>query len=136
MRIVGYSWLGVYADDFEAAVGFFADKLGLTMEWRQEDTDFAGFRLPSGQLLEVFGPRWAETHGTYEGANPSTSPILGFEVEDVEAAREELAGRGVEFVTEALEFEGGASSAKFLGPGGRVYEVWRPEERFRMGRQP
>jgi predicted enzyme related to lactoylglutathione lyase len=134
VHIVGYSWMGVYADDFEDAVGFFADKLGLTLEWRQEDTDFAGFRLPSGQLLEVFGPRWAETHAPYEGANPSTSPILGFEVEDVGAAREELAGRGVEFVTEALEFEGGASSAKFLGPGGQVYEVWRPEERFRMGR--
>ena len=134
VRIVGYSWMGVYADDFEATIGFFADKLGLPLEWRQEDTDFAGFRLPSGQLLEVFGPRWAESHGRYDGANPSTSPILGFEVEDVGAAREELAGRGVEFVTEALEFEGGASSAKFLGPGGQVYEVWRPEERFRMGR--
>ena len=134
VRIVGYSWAGVYADDFETAVGFFADRLGLTLEWRQEGTDFAGFRLPSGQLLEVFGPRWAETHGPYEGAHPSTSPILGFEVEDVGAVREELARRGVEVVTEALEFEGGASSAKFLGPGGQVYEVWRPEERFRMGR--
>ena len=135
VRIVGYSWMGVYADDFEATIDFFADKLGLPLEWRQEDTDFAGFRLPSGQLLEVFGPRWAESHGRYDGASPSISPILGFEVEDVEAAREELAGRGVEFVTEALEFEGGASSAKFLGPDGQVYEVWRPEERFRMGRQ-
>ena len=135
VRIVGYSWMGVYADDFEATIGFFADKLGLPLEWRQEDTDFAGFRLPSGQLLEVFGPRWAQSHGRYDGASPSTSPILGFEVENVEAAREELARRGVEFVTEALEFEGGASSAKFLGPDGQVYEVWRPEERFRMGRQ-
>ena len=134
MRIVGYSWVGVYADDFEAIIGFFTDKLGLQLEWRQEDTDFAGFRLPSGQLLEVFGPRWADTHEQYDGAHPSTSPILGFEVEDVEAAREELMRRDVEFVTEALEFEGGASSAKFLGPDGQVYEVWRPEERYRMGR--
>jgi len=55
VRVVGYSWTGVYADDFETAVSFFADKLGLTLEWRQEDTDFAGFRLPSGQLLESSG---------------------------------------------------------------------------------
>ncbi len=55
MRILGYSWVGVYADDFEATIGFFADKVSLPLEWRQEDTDFAGFRLPSGQLLEVFG---------------------------------------------------------------------------------
>ncbi len=57
VRIVGYSWTGVYADDFEEAIGFFADKLGLPLEWRQEDADFAGFRMPSGQLLELFGPR-------------------------------------------------------------------------------
>lgn len=82
VRIVGYSWVAVYADDFEAAIGFFTEKLGLPLEWRQEDTDFAGFRLPSGQLLEVFGPRWAQSHGPYDGAHPSTSPILGFEVED------------------------------------------------------
>ncbi len=135
MRILGYSWVGIYTDDFEAAITFFTDKLGLPLEWRQEDTDFAGFRLPSGQLLEVFGPRWANTHEQYDGAHPSTSPILGFEVQDVEAVREELVSRGVEFVTEALEFEGGASSAKFLGPNGQVYEVWRPEEKYRMGRQ-
>lgn len=135
MRIVGYSWMGVFADDFEAAIDFFADKLGLPLEWRQEDTDFAGFRLPSGQLLEVFGPRWADAREQYDGTHPSTSPILGFEVEDVEAAREELVRRGVVFVTEALEFEGGASSAKFLGPNGQVFEVWRPEERYRMGRR-
>ena len=135
MRILGYSWVGVYADDFETTISFFTDKLGLPLEWRQEEADFAGFRLRSGQLLEVFGPRWADTHERYNGVHPSTTPILGFEVEDVEAAREELVSRGVEFVTEALEFEGGASSAKFLGPNGQVYEVWRPEERYRMDRQ-
>ncbi len=41
----------------------------------------------------------------------------------------------MEIVTEAHEFEGGASSAKFLGPGVRVHALWRPEERFRMGQQ-
>jgi catechol 2,3-dioxygenase-like lactoylglutathione lyase family enzyme len=96
VRIVGYSWVGIYAEDFEAAIGFFTDKLGLPLEWRQEDADFAGLRLPSSQLLEVFGPRWADNHGWYDGAHPSTSPILGFEVEDGKSAREELMGRGAE----------------------------------------
>ena len=48
---------GYLCRGFEAAIGFFTDKLGLPLEWRQEDADFAGLRLPSGQLLEVFGPR-------------------------------------------------------------------------------
>jgi predicted enzyme related to lactoylglutathione lyase len=133
VRILGYSWMGVYADDFEATIDFFTDKLGLAIEWHEVDTDFAGFRLPSGQLVEVFGPRWADTQKEYNGVHPSTTPILGFEVEDVEAAREELIGQGVEFLTEALEFEEGASSAKFRGPNGEVFELWRPEKRYRMG---
>jgi hypothetical protein len=90
--------------------------------------DLAGVHhasLPPNQYLE---------RPTEVGSYPTT-PILGFEVEDVEAAREELIERGVEFLTEALEFEEGASSAKFRAPNGQVYELWRPEERYRMGNQ-
>ena len=43
--------------------------------------------------------------------------------------------QGVEFLAEALEFGEGASSAKFRDPNGQVYELWRPEERYRMGSQ-
>jgi hypothetical protein len=50
--------------------------------------------LPSGQLFGVFGP-----NSGYAGIRSSTCPVVGFEVEDVEAAREELAQSGVEFVT-------------------------------------
>jgi hypothetical protein len=49
--------------------------------------------------------------------------------------REDLMERGVEFLTEALEFEEGASLAKFCAPQGQVYELWRPEERYTMGIQ-
>ena len=135
MRVLGYTWVGIATEDFEGTLHFFTEKLGLPLEWREDDTHFAGFRLPSGQLFEVFGPRWADTQEEYNGVHPSTTPILGFEVEDVEAAREELIERGVEFLTEALEFEEGVSSAKFRGPDGDVYELWRPEKRYRMGNQ-
>lgn len=33
VRILGYSWMGVYADDFEATISFFTEKLGLAIEW-------------------------------------------------------------------------------------------------------
>ncbi len=61
VRILGYSWMGVYADDFEATITFFTEKLRLAIEWHEFDTNFAGFRLPSGQLVEVFGARWTDT---------------------------------------------------------------------------
>ncbi|MGP0019983.1 MAG: VOC family protein [Candidatus Sulfotelmatobacter sp.] len=59
------------------------------------------FEMPSGQLFEVFGSenRYYPLH---------SCPVLAFQVEDVRAARKELATRGVEFVTEV---EGSESEA-------------------------
>ncbi len=136
VRIVGYSHAGMYTDDFEATISFLTDKLGLPLEWREEDTNFAGFRLPSGQLFEVFGPdseSYAEVQEFYGGVGPANALWLGFEVEDVEAAREELIQQeGVEFIHEVRWSEDGASWAKFRGPDGHLYSVWRPEEPYRI----
>jgi catechol 2,3-dioxygenase-like lactoylglutathione lyase family enzyme len=132
MQISGYSWVGIVTQDFEGTIRFFADKLGLPLVRREDDAQFAHFRLPSGQLFEVFGP-----NNEYASVHPSTSPVVGFEVEDVRAAREELAQRGVEFVTEVEveESEEGASWVYFRGPDGQLYELQRPEGQYRMAQQ-
>jgi predicted enzyme related to lactoylglutathione lyase len=139
VRILGYSWAGIHTENFEAAIRFFTEKLGLLLTYRAEDTDFALFRLPSGQLFEVFGPNsedYAATREEYAGVHPASCPIVGFEVEDVEAAREQLVERGVEFIHEVRWSEEGDSSwATFRGPDGQLLQVWRPEERYRMGQQ-
>ena len=138
VRILGYSWAGIHTEDFEAAIRFFTEKLGLLLTYHAEDTDFAHFRLPSGQLFEVFGPNsedYAATREEYAGVHPASCPIVGFEVEDVEAAREELVERGVEFIHEVRWSEEGDSWATFRGPDGQLLQVWRPEERYRMGQQ-
>ncbi len=95
MRILGYSWVGVRTEDFGATIRFFVEKLGLAVRWRAEDAEIAHFRLPSGQLFEVFGRNNA-------GVQTTTCPVVGFEVEDVWAARQELTQVGVEFI--ALPF--------------------------------
>jgi catechol 2,3-dioxygenase-like lactoylglutathione lyase family enzyme len=59
MRILGYSWVGIRTDDFEATLAFLVDTLGLPLTWRAADGEVAHFRLPSGQLFEVFGPHAA-----------------------------------------------------------------------------
>ena len=53
------------------------------------------FEMPSGQLFEVFGSesRYYELHA---------GPVLGFQVEDVRAARRELESAGVEFITDVF----------------------------------
>ena len=119
MRISAYSWAGVPTADFAAAMRFFGEVLGLPLAGRDEARDFAVFRLPSGQLLEVFGPREAWHRFL-------TGPVLGFEVEDVRAARRDLEVQGVEFVTDVMDWGGGAASTYFRGPDGHLYELWRP----------
>jgi hypothetical protein len=70
-------------------------------------------------LFEVFGSesRYYEFH---------SSPVLGFQVEDVRAAREELAAAGLEFITDVLG-SGSEAWTYSRGPDGYVYELWQTE---------
>jgi catechol 2,3-dioxygenase-like lactoylglutathione lyase family enzyme len=119
MHISAYSWAGIRTADFAATVRFFAEVLGLPLTLRNDDSEFAHFWLPSGQLFEIFGPKACELQ-------PIGCPVLGFEVEDVGAARQELEVQGVEFVTEVFEMDDGAAWTYFRGPDGYPYELWRP----------
>jgi hypothetical protein len=51
------------------------------------------------------------------------------------AAREELVERGVEFIHEVGGSEEDGSWATFRRPDGQLLQVWRPEERYKMGQQ-
>jgi hypothetical protein len=86
MRVLGYTWAGVRSTDLKSTVSFFCDTLGLSLIEQHES--FAQFEMPSGQLFEVFGSksRYYQLHAC---------PVLGFQVEDVRAARKELESAGV-----------------------------------------
>lgn len=115
MRVLGYTWAGVRTDNLKSAAGFFADILGLSLIHKGKD--LIQFDMPSGQLFEVFASesRYYQLH---------TCPVLGFQVEDVRAARKELESRGVEFVTDVY---GNNTEAwtYFRGPDGYLYELWQ-----------
>jgi catechol 2,3-dioxygenase-like lactoylglutathione lyase family enzyme len=125
--ILGYSWVGVRTEDFEDTMHFLTQILGLTLTERAAEADIAHFRLPSGQHLEVFGPRDA-------GIQTTTCPVLGFEVADVRAARHELEAVGVPFVGEVSGSDEGAMWTYFRGPDGQLYELQRPEQEYRSRR--
>lgn len=115
MRVLGYTWAGVRTDNLKSAAGFFADILGLSLI--HEGKDLIQFEMPSGQLFEVFASesRYYQLH---------TCPVLGFQVEDVRAARKELESRGVEFVTD-LYGNNTEAWTYFRGPDGYLYELWQ-----------
>ena len=111
----GLVWMGVPTDDFEGTVAFFRDVMDLEEEMRDED--FAVLRLPGGEAVEVFGP-------SLRGQEQfTTGPVVGFLVDDVVVAREEMEARGVEFIGPAHAGDAGAAWSHFRGPDGKVYEI-------------
>lgn len=121
MRVLGYTWAGVRTADLTSAARFFADVLGL--QQIHEGKGLVQFELPSGQLFEVFGSdnKYYQLHAC---------PVVGFQVENVRAAKRELESQGTEFVTDVLGDDSEAW-AYFHGPDGYLYEIWQTERRLK-----
>ena len=118
MRLRGVSWLAVKTADFDRTTSFFRETLGLATV--AEDSDFAVFRLPDGDLVEVFGPSGPDHPRQFEH-----SPVAaGFLVPDIDVARRELQQAGVELVGEIeRDPKNGLAWQMFLGPEGLLYEL-------------
>jgi catechol 2,3-dioxygenase-like lactoylglutathione lyase family enzyme len=113
VHILKLAWVGTRTDNFGPTVDFFHDVLGLTL-----DFDLPGFqvlKLPDGSKVEVFGP------DTDMNRHFTTGPVVGFLVDDVNAAASELRARGVEILHTA-EDENGNAWVHFRAPDGNVYE--------------
>jgi predicted enzyme related to lactoylglutathione lyase len=121
MRVTGIGWTGILTEDFEAMLGFVSAVLGLTMAHRDEAKELAHFRFRSGQLLEVFGPGNRKRKPKYRWFS---GPALGFEVDDVELALQEMTARGVRFIGELESWESDRW-AMFLGPEDQLFEIVR-----------
>ena len=117
MRVLGYTWAGVRTDDLKSTAHFFADTLGLSLI--REGKGMVQFETATGQLFEVFGP-----DSSYYRLH--ASPVLAFQVDDVQAAKKELESRGVEFVTD-VDGDSSEAWAYFRGPDGYLYELWQTE---------
>jgi catechol 2,3-dioxygenase-like lactoylglutathione lyase family enzyme len=126
MRVTQLSWAGVLTEDFEDTVHFFSEVLGLSLEYRDEANAIVHFRLPTRQLLEIYGPSNRQRKEKYRRFN---GPALGFEVEAFEAAHQQMMARGVRFITEVETWEGDAW-ALFLGPEDKLFEIQRPARKY------
>ena len=127
MRVTQLSWAGVLTEDFEDAVHFFSEVLGLLLEYRDEAKAIVHFRFPSGQLLEVYGPSNRQRKEKYRRFK---GPVLGFQVEDVGVARQQMMARGVRFITEVETVPEGDEWAFFLGPEDKLFTIQRAVRRY------
>jgi predicted enzyme related to lactoylglutathione lyase len=117
--------------DVDRAIAFYVDTLGFTKDVDVQPAD--GIRVvqvtPEGSACSIgFGTGL----DVYRG-EPGSVRGLHLVVEDVDAARAELVGRGVE-VGEVHDFGGGVRGASFADPDGNTLELqemaWRQGDAF------
>jgi catechol 2,3-dioxygenase-like lactoylglutathione lyase family enzyme len=109
-------WVGVVSDDLEGQRRFYREVLGF--EELEAGADWIEFDLGSGRILELL----KKDPGTPQYAEPAC--VVGFEVDDIQAAVRELEAREVERVS---EIEGGSESTQywcyFRDGEGHLFEI-------------
>jgi catechol 2,3-dioxygenase-like lactoylglutathione lyase family enzyme len=113
--ITGTDFITVAAKDFDTAVAFYVDVLGLPLSKRWGDMPAAEFE--TGNL--TIAVMQSDAFGVEFQAN---NHPLELRVDDFEAAKDELESRGVEFKGETLD-SGVCYQAFFEDPDGNVLAI-------------
>jgi len=113
VRVKSFSWVGVSTDDFERSMRFYRDLLGLEVWVSGEEQ--AILKTSEGQQLEIFGRDEREKALT-------ASPVVAFEVDEIDAACDELRAAGVELIGDTGRWEGFAWQY-FRSPDGHIFEL-------------
>src|SRR3954447_17731243 len=120
MEVKGIRWLGVGTERIAEMRSFATEVLGLRVAGEDRD-DFVELAMADGTKLELFGSAASADGACLFGSSPV---VAGFLVDDIEAARDELARTpGVELLGELRVVEGGYSWQHFRAPDGHVYEL-------------
>jgi hypothetical protein len=90
MRVKCVGWVGTRTSEYPALGAFLQAVLGLTTS--QQEADFVAFQLPEE------APSRSSALGDQDRAHFSTSPVVGFLVDDLAAAVRELEAVGVELL--------------------------------------
>jgi lactoylglutathione lyase len=114
--------LAEIVDDFEGALRFYRDALGLEIELK-EAGGYAVAKLPGVLHFGI----WHRGHAARaSGVAPERIALgftLGLEVDDVDGAAATLAARGVPLLQPPHDEPWGQRTARFLAPSGALCEV-------------
>ncbi|MGH3071146.1 MAG: VOC family protein [Gaiellaceae bacterium] len=110
MRVEGLIFAGVGSSDHAGTARFLADVLGVEVE---VSGDVNRLVFENGSSLALVPPDYVE---------PPSDTLLGFLVDDVETATEDLARRGIEADGELLSGYG-FRYRHFRAPDGRRFEL-------------
>lgn len=117
MRVRGISWVGVKTDSYQQMRDFFADVAGLAID--HEQPDFAVFRFPDGDKLEIFGPDADDPPEQFAREKVVASLL----VDDMDVAIDVLVEAGIKLIG-AKQVGGDCYSWQhFRAPDGKVFEL-------------
>ena len=120
MRVTSIDWAGALSANYEASQNFLSERLGLPLQFEAKKSVVSHFRLPSGQLLELYGP--SEQYRAHEKFRWFDGHALGFEVDNLEAAYQQMVDRDVRFI-HAIETWKEDSWCMFLGPENKLFQI-------------
>lgn len=121
MKVLDYRWIGMLVHDYEATCDFLENALDLEREWTDEIKEITMFRFPSGREIEIYGPSNRTRKAKYQHFN---GPVIGIEVDDIVAARDELEDKGARFVSDIDGSDDGSVKwAYFWGLDGQFYSL-------------
>jgi catechol 2,3-dioxygenase-like lactoylglutathione lyase family enzyme len=120
VKVKGIRWLGVGTERVSQMRSFAIDVLGMKVVG--EDTEhFVELDTADGSKFELFAPAAVADSPWLFQSNPI---VAGFLVDDIEAARDELARTpGVELLGEVGTLPSGYAWQHFRAPDGHVYEL-------------
>ena len=113
MKVKGFAWAGLATEDFERSLRFFTEVLGLPVEVQTDDV--AILTVGPGQQLEIFG-------GDHPGKRLTANPVVAFEVDDMETARQELLDAGIELIGDVGSWNR-FQWQYFRSPDGHILEI-------------
>ncbi len=132
VKIKRVNHLGIIVEDLDEAVRSFTERLGLTLDHIEPYGDELQIAfLPCGDtLVELIEPRTdAGSNADYLREHGPGIQHVAFEVDDLDAALEELSERGVNPLGEAPVPGAGGMRIAFLDPksfGGVLVELCEP----------
>lgn len=110
MRVTELGWVGTRTDHARELADLYQGVLGLPLVHREDG--FWVYELPRGHHVEVFAPSYPDKEHFVTG------PVVGFAVDDLAVAVEELRQAGLELLGRP-----GPTWQHFRGPDGNVYEL-------------
>ena len=119
--------IALTADDYEQALSFYRDGLGLPVQETWDGPDGTGTILAAGRAtLEVLSTAMTETVDRVEAGARSSGPVrLALEVEDPAAAGERLVAAGAEHVGGPVETPWGDTNVRVRAPDGMQLTLFK-----------